>query len=155
LLSCFAVFINNFAAAGPAISIALQTEDFVGPPGPDFLSNVGKVSYFFTGTALVDGIGILFWMPIIVKYGRRPVYIISYGAYAACNIWAGVAKTYGSELTARIMIGFFSAAGLAVAPLTITDLFFLHERGAVMACLSPSILVGTALPWLVAEPLET
>lgn len=133
LLSCFAVFINNFAAAGPAITIADQTATFFGPPGPEFLSNVGKVSYFFTATALMEGVGILFWMPIIVKYGRRPVYIICYGAYTACNIWAGVAKSYGSELAARIFVGLFSSAGLAVAPLTIADLFFLHERGAIMA----------------------
>lgn len=81
----------------------------------------------------MDGVGILFWMPIIVKYGRRPVYIFCYGTYTACNIWAGVAKSYRSELAARILVGFFSSAGLAVAPLTIADLFFLHERGAIMA----------------------
>lgn len=93
----------------------------------------------------MEGVGILFWMPIIVKYGRRPVYIGCYGAYCACCAWAGVAKSYGSELAARIFLGFFSSAGLSVAPLTIADLFFLHERGAIMAWYTTALNSGAAL----------
>jgi hypothetical protein len=72
---------------------------------PKFLGNVSKMSYFFDSTALVDGLGILFCMPIIVKYERRPVYINSCSVCAACDISARVAMSYGSKLATRICVG--------------------------------------------------
>src|SRR5271155_3164005 len=72
-------------------------------------------------------------MPFINKFGRRPAYVISFACYTACSIWAGVAKTYGSELGARIVLGFMAGSGECLAPLTISDIWFLHERGSVMA----------------------
>jgi len=77
-------------------------------------------------------------MPFINKFGRRPAYVISFTCYTACSIWAGVAKTYGSELGARIVLGFMAGSGECLAPLTISDIWFLHERGSVMAYLSPT-----------------
>jgi MFS family permease len=71
-------------------------------------------------------------MPLVNKYGRRPIYILAFVCYTACAVWAGAAKTYGSELAARILIGFFAGAGDCLAPLTITDIWFLHERGTAM-----------------------
>jgi MFS family permease len=75
----------------------------------------------------------LIWMPFIAKYGRRPIYITSFVLYTAVAAWAGAATTYGSSLAARICMGFASGAAECLAPLTISDLFFLHERGSIMA----------------------
>jgi MFS family permease len=72
-------------------------------------------------------------MPFINKFGRRPAYVLAFTCYTACAIWAGVATSYGSELGSRILIGFFAGAGECLAPLTIADIWFLHERGQVMA----------------------
>jgi len=72
-------------------------------------------------------------MPVILKYGRRPVYIIAFAGYTATAIWAGVAKGYTSELAARTIMGVFAGFGECVGPLTIADLFFLHERGFYMS----------------------
>ena len=134
-LVCLAMFMCNFLAAGPTVAIVSITIDFFGtaPPTPAFSSSVAKVAYFFTTTALLQGLSNLFWMPIIVKYGRRPVYLSSFTLYTVCAIWAGVSKSYSSELAARIVMGFAAGSGECVAPLTIADIFFLHERGLVMA----------------------
>jgi len=72
-------------------------------------------------------------MPFILKYGRRPVYIIAFIGYTATAAWAGAARTYSSELAARVLMGFFSGSGECLAPLTIADIFFLHERGFYMS----------------------
>lgn len=109
------------------------TTDFFGPPGPDFAKHIAKAAYFFTTTALLQGTGNLMWMPLIVKFGRRPAYVGSFTLYVATAAWAGGATTYGSELAARILMGLASGAAECLAPLTISDLFFLHERGTVMA----------------------
>lgn len=97
--------------------------------------------------------GNLIWMPLIVKFGRRPVYLASFSLYTIAAIWSGVAKSYANELVARIVMGFAAGSGECIAPLTISDIvgspkdtisyccanhlstyqFFLHERGTVMA----------------------
>lgn len=61
------------------------------------------------------------------------MYLISFTGYLATILWAGFTKSYGSELAARIIMGFFAGTGECVAPLTISDLFFLHERGLYMS----------------------
>lgn len=66
--------------------------------------------------------GNLIWMPLIVKYGRRPVYLSSFTLYTVAAIWAGVAKTYANELVARIVMGFAAGSGECIAPLTISDI---------------------------------
>lgn len=72
-------------------------------------------------------------MPLVNKYGRRPIYLASYTLYLACAIWAACTYTYGSFLAARILMGFAAGAAETMAPLSIADVFFLHERGTVMA----------------------
>jgi len=134
-----AVFFCNFLAAGPTVAIVEITVDFFGPPGPTFMSHIAKVAYFFTTTALMQGMSNLFWMPLILKYGRRPVYLTAFTLYTGCAIWAGVATSYSSELASRILMGLANGAGECVAPITIADIFFLHERGTVMAYAQISI----------------
>ncbi|KAK0660583.1 Protein HOL1 [Lasiodiplodia hormozganensis] len=133
ILLSLAIFFSNFLAAGPTVSMVAITTDFFGPPGPTFEAHIAKASYFFTTTALLQGMSNLIWMPLIVKFGRRPIYVISFVLYTACAAWAGGATSYGSELTARILMGAGAGASETLAPLTISDIFFLHERGTVMA----------------------
>lgn len=123
----------NFLAAGPSVAIVSTTVTFFGPPGPKFAAHISKSAYFYTGTALMQGMSNLVWMPIILKFGRRPVYLAAFTMYTATAIWAGFAKSYSSELASRILMGVANGAGEIVGPMTIADTFFLHERGTVMA----------------------
>lgn len=141
---CLAVFFSNFLAAGPTVAIAETTIDFMGPKGPDFSAHISKISFFYTSTALCQGVGMLFWMPFIIKFGRRPIYVASYILYFATGLWAGFAKTYGVELAARIVMGFASGAGECLGPMTLADIFFLHERGAVMSTYTAALSMGVA-----------
>lgn len=74
------------------------------------VKEIPKVAYFFTTTALLQGIGNFIWMPLANKYGRRPIYLISYTIYLVCAIWAACTHSYGSFLTARILLGFGAGA---------------------------------------------
>lgn len=123
----------NFLAAGPTVAIEEIAIDFFGPEDEHFEAHIAKVAYFFTTTSLMQGLGNLIWMPLIVKYGRRPVYLASFTIYTITAIWVGAAQTYGNALVARIVMGFAAGSGECLAPLTISDIFFLHERGTVMA----------------------
>jgi len=80
----------------------------------------------------MQGMGALFWMPVIIKYGRRPVYLMFTTLYSAYKAWAGGATSYESEITAHIIMGLAAGAIEVMAPLTISDIFFLHKRGTIM-----------------------
>lgn len=144
ILVSAAIFFCNFLSAGPTVDIvAVATTYFGGPQtNPDFSADISKTAYFFTTTALMQGMGALFWMPIIIKYGRRPVYVLSFSLYLVCAGWAGGATTYGSELAARIIMGLAAGAAEVMAPLTISDIFFLHERGTIMAIYTFALSAG-------------
>ncbi|KAG5654978.1 hypothetical protein KAF25_011009 [Fusarium avenaceum] len=150
VLVSFAIFFSNFLAAGPTVAIVSITESFFGPPGPEFSHQIAKIAYFFTSTALLQGMSNLIWMPFIAKYGRRPIYITSFVLYTAVAAWAGAATTYGSSLAARICMGFASGAAECLAPLTISDLFFLHERGSIMAIYTTALSAGVGCGIIIA-----
>lgn len=126
----------NFLAAGPTVAIVETALDFFpayAAPHVSPVPAIQKVAYFFNCTALFQGLGNLIWMPLIIKYGRRPVYVFAFICYTATAIWAAFVYNYADFLVARIVMGIVGGAGECLAPLTIADLFFLHERGSIMA----------------------
>ena len=94
---------------------------------------IAQTAYFFTTTALLQGTGNFLWMPLCNKYGRRPVYVASYLLYLACAVWLVFEKSYAGFLAGRILMGLGSGAAETVAPVSIADVFFLHERCTIMS----------------------
>lgn len=130
-----AMFLAQFLAAGPSVAMVRIVIDLFGTPptSPKFADSISKASYFFTGVAFVQGMVNLFSMPFIVKFGRRPVYVVSFLVYGGASLWCGRANSFASELCARLLLGLAGGSAETLAPLTIADTFFLHERGLVMA----------------------
>lgn len=141
----------NFFAAGPAAVLVEIVIDLFGvyPPDPRnpatlspesiaaFSSAVSKVALLFSTTSLAAGVSNLLWVPLAVKYGRRVVYIFTFLAFGLCCIWSARATSYGSLLASRIIAAWFAGSAECVAPITIADVFFLHERGRMTAYVKP------------------
>ena len=123
----------TFIGGAPAIGVPEMAITYFGPPDRNFSKHIAKIAFFITTTPLTQGVGQLFWMPFILRYGRRPAAVLSCLLFTLTTIWCGVATSYSSELAARILTGFVSGAFECLTPVVATDLFFLHERGAVMA----------------------
>ncbi|KAE8331459.1 hypothetical protein BDV39DRAFT_201110 [Aspergillus sergii] len=83
-------------------------------------------------------------MPLISKYGRRPVYVTAFTLYLITAIWCSVAKGYVNFLIAHIIRGITVGAGECLAPITIADVFFLHERSTITALYNASLNLGVA-----------
>lgn len=144
---CLTMAVCNFLAAGPAIAVPATAMDFY----PNALANgtlitsaIPKVAYFFTTTSLLQGVGNIVWVPAANKWGRRPVYILSYTIYFAMAIWLIFEKSYARFLIGRILMGFGSGAAETLAPISIADIFFLHERGRVMSAYTCFLSVGAS-----------
>ncbi|KFY97941.1 hypothetical protein V500_01845 [Pseudogymnoascus sp. VKM F-4518 (FW-2643)] len=121
-LICLAMFMCNFVAAGPTIAIVETATDFFPTAGSAGMTGaIFKTAYFFTSTALIQGVGNLFWMPFVNKYGRRPVYLASYTLYLGVALWLSFTTSYSSFLAARILMGLAAGAAETMAPLSIAD----------------------------------
>ncbi|PTB65290.1 MFS general substrate transporter [Trichoderma citrinoviride] len=144
---CLAMAVCNFLAAGPAIAVPATAADFF----PDSLTDgtfyteaIPKTAYFFTTTSLLMGVGNIVWVPAANKWGRRPVYILSFAIYFATAVWLIFEKSYARYLAGRILMGFGSGAAETLAPITIADVFFLHERGRIMSAYTCFLSVGAS-----------
>ncbi|KAI0863351.1 major facilitator superfamily domain-containing protein [Xylaria cubensis] len=144
---CLAMLVCNFLAAGPTVAIVETALDFF--PTGDLSKSVPRVAYFFTSTALVQGTGNFLWVPLTNKFGRRPVYIISYVIYLAAALWLIFERHFGGFLVGRILLGFGSGAAETLAPITIADVFFLHERGTIMSLYTSFLSIGVAFGILI------
>ena len=85
--------------------------------------------------------------PFAIKYGRRPVYLLSTLLMGVACIWLGVAstRTYTPFLVGRAFLGIWEAPIESIVPSTITDIFFLHDRGAKVSIYGLSVLGGNEL----------
>ncbi|KAI1844279.1 hypothetical protein JX265_007882 [Neoarthrinium moseri] len=146
---CLAMLMCNFLAAGPSIAIAETAMDFFPGPPAGIPAAISKVAYFFTTTALLQGTSNFFWVPFINKFGRRPGYVTSYALYFACSVWLIFEKRYGGFLAGRILMGVGAGAAETIAPVSIADVFFLHERGFVMSLYTCFLSVGVAAGVLI------
>lgn len=154
IVICIAMMMCNFLAAGPTIAIVETAFSFYpsAPMGgdPAIGAAISKVAYFFTTTALLQGTGNFIWVPLCNKFGRRPVYVASYSIYLATAIWCIFEKGYGGFLAARILMGFGAGAAETIAPVSIADVFFLHERGTIMSLYTCFLSVGVAMGMIIA-----
>ncbi|GAP83480.1 putative MFS transporter [Rosellinia necatrix] len=146
-LVCLAMLVCNFLAAGPTIAIVETALDFFPEDHPS--RSVPRIAYFFTSTALVQGTGNFLWVPLTNKFGRRPVYLLSYAIYLAASVWLVFEKRFAGFLVGRIVLGFGSGAAETLAPITIADVFFLHERGTIMALYTSFLSIGVAFGILI------
>ena len=75
--------------------------------------------------------GCILLVPIAVKYGRRPVYIISTAVMLATAIWQAKVQTAFSLIAANVVSGLAGAVSESIVQMTISDLFFVHQRATM------------------------
>ncbi|TEA16482.1 putative MFS-type transporter [Colletotrichum sidae] len=152
-LICVAMMMCNFLAAGPSIALLATAMEFFPAAATDaavFTYAVAQTAYFFTTTALLQGVGNFVWVPLANKFGRRPVYVASYTIFFGCTIWLVFEQSYAGFLAGRILMGFGAGAAETIAPISIADVFFLHERGTIMALYTSFLSVGVGFGLVIS-----
>ncbi|KAF9734561.1 hypothetical protein PMIN06_001255 [Paraphaeosphaeria minitans] len=82
---------------------------------------------------LFFGWGCLVWQPLALQYGKRPVYLFSMLATLATQVWAAHTKTSGQWIASKIVQGFVGAPIESLCEISVTDTYFMHERGRYIA----------------------
>ncbi|CZR64179.1 uncharacterized protein PAC_14076 [Phialocephala subalpina] len=117
-----------------------------------FGKSLTYLTYANGATLICQGIGNLLWMPLAVKFGRRPVYLTSNFLMGVACIWLAIAaeKTYTPFIVGRAFLGLFEAPIEAIVPSTVTDIFYLHERGEKISIYGLGVLGGNEIGPLVS-----
>ena len=68
-------------------------------------------------------------IPFALKYGRRPVYVISTVAQFAIAIWSAKLQTVGDLMGVNTLNCLFGALAEIIVQMTVADVFFVHQRG--------------------------
>ncbi|KAL3425467.1 hypothetical protein PVAG01_02258 [Phlyctema vagabunda] len=81
---------------------------------------------------LAFGWGCLFWQPVALQWGKRPVFLFSLLATLGIMLWVPHATTNGQWIGSKILQGFVGAPIESLCEISITDIYFTHDRGTYM-----------------------
>jgi MFS family permease len=90
---------------------------------------------------------------LAVKYGKRPIYLITSQGLAVTCFWAAGAKSFPSLVAARVVQGFCMAPIECLIPASIADVWFVHERGLYTGLFNLGVLGGINLGPAIASPV--
>ncbi|KAJ8609370.1 hypothetical protein MRB53_039135 [Persea americana] len=136
------------AIANDAAAAADQQNEELGI-SYDIINDAAGV--LFLGIAL----GSYFLYPSTVLYGRRIQYLISLVFAILGSIWFASAKTSGDNIGSQLFCGIAESCAEALVQLSLTDIFFVHQRGSAIALYVLATSIGTFLGPLLAGLIET
>lgn len=105
----------------------------------DLLNAAAAVNY--AGLAA----GCIVLVPLVHKYGRRPLYLLSIALQLASCIWFARTYTTGDIIGANIVSGVGGAISETIVQITIADLFFVHHHAAMNGFYLLSTFIGAYL----------
>ncbi|GIC87809.1 putative MFS transporter [Aspergillus udagawae] len=134
-------FVTNMAGSGLSVAVPELMQEYHKPES----AAVQLLTYNF----LFLSIGNIFWVPVAHKFGKRASLLLSMALQAGTLVWCVTATSFSSLLAARCVQGFAGAAGESIVPEIAADIFFLHQRAAMMSIYVILISSGSAIGPLV------
>ncbi|EKG10849.1 Major facilitator superfamily [Macrophomina phaseolina MS6] len=95
-------------------------------------------------------VGCIFLIPYALKYGRRPIYLLSCCSMLASAIWQANMETTTDLILSNVFSGVGGAVSEAIVQMTISDLFFVHQRATMNGLYILMVTTGTFLAPVVA-----
>lgn len=131
------------AAFGSTPTVIVQIADSTGLSSNDLVVGVGY-------TFLTFGWGCLIWQPLALQYGKRPMYLLSVLGTVAIMVWTPYCNTNGQWIANKLLQGFFGAPVESLSEISLTDLYFVHERGTYIAYYGVFLFGGIYVMTIIA-----
>ncbi|KIW85606.1 hypothetical protein AYO21_05792 [Fonsecaea monophora] len=131
-------FLGNSSLLGPSVYIGIYAESFGIDPN--------KASNLISYPNLAYGFGSLLLVPAYLKFGRRPVMLVSIIFFAVGLIGCSQCDSYGTLMACRIIHAFGSGVCEALPVQLVNDIFFLHERGQRLGYYTVCLCLGATGP---------
>ncbi|CAG8278739.1 unnamed protein product [Penicillium nalgiovense] len=135
------VFIWSFMLGAATLSPAVTYASVMAELG-------ASTSYLNIGAALallMLGLGNLIFNPLALRFGRRPVYLVSTLISAASQVVVATAQTKATFIGGRVLLGFGAAPFEQLPALTVDDQFFIHQRGLGLSIYTLALTTGSFL----------
>lgn len=87
----------------------------------------------------------MIFIPFALKFGRRPIYLVSILVSFAAAVWSGKIMTAGDILGASAVGGLAGSIAETICQMTIADIFFVHQRGTANGVYLLMVNVGAFL----------
>lgn len=104
---------------------------------------------YATGSATLC-IGALIFIPVALKLGRRPIYLLSTLLQVAICIWFAKVQTVADLMLVNALSCLLGALAEVIVQMTVADMFFVHQRGQMNSLYIWIMVIGSALAPLVA-----
>ncbi|CAI7617911.1 unnamed protein product [Penicillium crustosum] len=96
------------------------------------------------------GIGAVILTPFGLKFGRRPLYLISTLVTFGVSIWSAKMQRPVDLLLVNVFSCLFGALSEVIIQMTIADIFYVHQRGLTNAIFIWTVQAGSSLGPLAA-----
>ena len=101
------------------------------------------------------GIGCIIFIPFALKFGRRPIYLLSITVSMVSAIWQARVMTVGDLIGSNLISGLAGSISETICQLTVADMFFVHQRatanGAYLLMLSGGVFLGPVAAGYAAD----
>lgn len=136
----FTITLGGLAAAGPlGVDMYIAALPAI---AREFGTSVSVTQLSVTSFLLGIVFGQLVFGPLGDRFGRRPLLLIGTAGAAVCALGCAVAPNIETFIAARLLAGFFGAAGIVLARAVVTDLFHGPKMARYFAGLA--MLLGIA-----------
>ncbi|KAF6803292.1 major facilitator superfamily transporter [Colletotrichum sojae] len=125
--SCVVVYTIMIAIPSSAVySVVTPIRKATGLSLTDINNGTGIMFLFY-------GWGCIIWQPLALQYGKRPAYLASLVANIVILATAPMCTTKHTYLASRILLGLFGAPVESLCEISITDIWFAHQRPKYLA----------------------
>ncbi|TVY51194.1 putative MFS-type transporter [Lachnellula cervina] len=116
-----------------------------------FHVSADQISFSIVGLLqLTTGGGTFFTAAAAVVWGKRPVFIIATIALLGTSAWGFFAASFISLTIMRVCQGFAAAPFETLISATVSEIFFVHEKGKMLSIWNLFVMGGVKLGQLIA-----
>ncbi|KAL4778834.1 MFS general substrate transporter [Aspergillus varians] len=114
--------------------------EFINAPTPTWSPMQEELGYSYeilndsyaAGCAAL-GLGSVVLIPFVLKFGRRPLYLLCTVVQFGVSIWSAKMHTVADLMLISIIQCFVGSLAESIVQMTIADVFFVHQRGRMNA----------------------